>query len=314
MAKNQVQFQKGYSLVGLLSDYGTDEQCEEALYEWKWPEGFKCPSCGFGACCEIKTRRLYQCRHCHHQTSLTANTIFASTKLKLTLWFLAIYLMSRSKNGLSALSLKRHLGVSYNTAWMMKHKLMQVMKARDDQKTLKGTIQLDDVYWGGERHGGKVGRGAPNKTPFVAAVEVDDEGHPISMKFKVVKGFRSTEIATWANQHLASDTVVISDGLACFLAVTQVGCQHFPVVTGGGPDSVTMDAFAWVNTLIGNVKNAVHGTYHAIAPKHLPRYPAEFCYRFNRRFDLNTLLPRLAYMAVRTPPMPGRLLKLAEAY
>jgi len=67
------------------------------------------------------------------------------------------------------LGLKREIGVSYNTAWSMKHKIMQVMKERDDSKRLSGTIQLDDVYWGGERHGGKRGRGSANKVPFVAA-------------------------------------------------------------------------------------------------------------------------------------------------
>jgi ISXO2 transposase-like protein len=66
--------------------------------------------------------------------------------------------------------------------------------------------------------------------------------------------------------------------------------------------------------MLGNVKNAITGTYHSVKPKHLPRYLAEFCYRFNRRFQLKEMLPRFGYVAVRTPPMPGRLLKLAEAY
>ena len=69
-----------------------------------------------------------------------------------------------------------------------------------------------------------------------------------------------------------------------------------------------------MNTMIGNVKKAIHGTYHAIDPKHLPRYLAEFCYRFNRRFDLEAMMPRFLHAAARTPPIPCRLLKLAEAY
>jgi len=74
------------------------------------------------------------------------------------------------------MALHRQLGVSYNSAWSMKHKLMQVMKERDDSKCLSGIIQLDDVYWGGERHGGKRGRGSADKTPFVAAVSVNSDG------------------------------------------------------------------------------------------------------------------------------------------
>lgn len=190
---------------------------------------------------------------------------------------------------------------------------MQVMKERDDREPLSGTIQLDDVYWGGERRGGKRGRGSANKVPFVAAVSLNEKGHPIAMNMNVVKGFRLTEIARWARQHLSPGSMVISDGLPCFSAVLQAGCHHYSIVTGGGPQSVTKEEFTWVNTIIGNVKKAINGTYHAINPKHLPRYLAEFCYRYNRRFQLEDMLPRLAYVAVRTPPMPGRLLKLAEA-
>ncbi len=67
-------------------------------------------------------------------------------------------------------------------------------------------------------------------------------------------------------------------------------------------------------SLIGNIKNAITGTYHVINPKHLPRYLAEFCYRHNRRFQLEEMIPRFAYIALKTPPMPNRLLKLAKAY
>ena len=314
MCKNSVQFQAGYSLIELIKDYGTEDQCAEALFKWRWPDGFRCPVCGSDRYSLVKTRKLYQCSNCHHQTSLVSGTIFEHTKLPLTTWFLAIHLITQAKTGVSALSLKRQLGVSYNTAWSMKQKIMQVMKERDDGKSLTGTVQLDDVYWGGERRGGKRGRGSANKVPFVAAVSLNEEGHPIAMNLNVVDGFRLTEISRWARQHLEPGCVIISDGLPCFSAVTEAGCQHHSIVTGGGPHSVTREEFTWVNTMIGNVKTALHGTYHAINPKHLPRYLAEFCYRFNRRFQLDDMLPRFAYAAVRTPPMPLRLLKLAEAY
>jgi len=134
------------------------------------------------------------------------------------------------------------------------------------------------------------------------------------MNLNVVKGFRQAEVARWAKRHLRPGCTVVSDGLACFAAVEAAGCRHVGIVTGGGPQSVTREEFAWVNTMIGNVKKAINGVYHAIGHKHLPRYLAEFCYRFNRRFQLEDMLPRLVYVAARTPPMPGRLLKLAEAY
>ena len=179
MARNPVQFQKGISLNAFLSLYGTEDQCFDALYQWRWPNGFLCPHCGHDRCCQLNSRKLQQCNRCHRQTSITAGTIFDSTKLPLTVWFQAIYLMTQDKKGVSAMKLHRHLGVSYNAAWRIRHKLMQVMMERDREHPLSGWIQLDDAYLGGERSGGKRGRGAPGKTPFVAAVQTNEQGHPL---------------------------------------------------------------------------------------------------------------------------------------
>ena len=226
-------------------------------------------------------------------------------------------------DGYSALSRVGHVAVtssashsksrpfSYNAAWRMRHKLMQVMMERDREHVLGGFIQLDDAYLGGERSGGKRERGAPGKTPFVAAVETNEAGHPQRVKLTVVEGFRLTEIAAWAQQHLSPGTQVLSDGLTCFNGVTAAGCVHEPMVTGGGKAAVERPEFRWVNTILGNIKTALRGTYHAVRPKYAQRYLAEFEYRFNRRFDLPDIIPRLVYVALRTPPMPGTATQVA---
>lgn len=188
MARNQVQFQKGMSLAGFFTRYGTEEQYRKALFQWRWPDGFVCPACGQHRYDALHTRKLYQCRACHHQTSPTAGTIFQSTRLPLTTWFLGMYLVTQSKTGVSALALRRYLGITYNAAWRMKHKLMQVMKERDDSQPLTGVIQLDEAYWGGEHHGGKRGRGSPNKVPFIAAVATNEACHPIAMHADDTRG------------------------------------------------------------------------------------------------------------------------------
>jgi hypothetical protein len=315
MAKNLIQFQKGLSLLEFLAQYGTEEQCADALFGWRWPQGFVCPQCGHAeGFAALRTRELMQCRHCHHQTSLTAGTVFAYTKLPLTVWFLAMYLLTQQKNAISALELKRHLGVSYPTAWKVKHKLLQVMLERDADRQLTGVIEIDDVYWGGECHGEAPGRGSPNKTPFVAAVAKNHQGHPIALRMSVVEGFRKTELAAWAAKFIHPDSIVVSDGLACFRGIADAGIEHQAMVTGSGAGGVELPERKWVNTILGNVKTAMKGTYHKAGPRHLPRYLAEFCYRFNRRFDLAAMLPRLGVAAARTPPMPYRLLKLAEAH
>ena len=92
------------------------------------------------------------------------------------------------------------------------------------------------------------------------------------------------------------------------------GCCHRSIVTGSGKKAVRTPAFKWANTLLGNLKTSLAGTFHTIRDKHVPRYLAQFQYRFNRRYDLAAMIPRLGWAAVRTPPMPYRLLKLAEVY
>ena len=183
--KSRIQFQKGMSFEEFIAQYGTEDGCKEAIFWFRWPTGFVCPQCGNCTYCEIKTRNLFQCNHCHHQVSITAGTIFHSTKLPLVTWFLAMYLITQSKNGIAALELKRHLGVSYNTAWAIKHKLMQVMLERDSEKKLSGDIVIDDSYLGAKRVSGKRGRGAGKKSPFVAAVETHD-GKPSRIKLNRV--------------------------------------------------------------------------------------------------------------------------------
>jgi ribosomal protein L37AE/L43A/transposase-like protein len=314
MPKNKVQFQKGMSLKDFLARYGTQAQCEQALTAWRWPQGFVCPECGKTAHC-VLGRGLYQCHHCRRQTSITAGTLFAGTKLPLSTWFLAIYLLTQSKNGISALEMSRQLGVCYNSAWLLKHKLMQAMLEREQGRALEGVIQMDDAYWGGRRKGGKRGRGARGKTPFVVAVATDAEtGKPLTVRMDRVKGFRSKEIGRWSRKHLQAGAHVRSDGLSCFAAVQQANCTHEALPTSGPEGAENRKAFVWVDTVLGNVKSAMNGTYRAIRAKHLPRYLAEFAYRFNRRFDLASMLTRLGRAAANTPPMPYRFVKLAEAH
>ena len=104
------------------------------------------------------------------------------TKLPLTLWFLASHLISQAKARLSALALKRSLGVSYPTAWLAQHKLMLAMASREQVYVLEGNIQIDDAYLGGEHRDGKAGGGSENKTLFVAVVSLSKDGHPLRAK------------------------------------------------------------------------------------------------------------------------------------
>jgi hypothetical protein len=151
------------------------------------------------------------------------------------------------------LRVERRLGISYPAAWRMKQKLMQVMLEREEEKKLSGFIELDDAYLGGEKPGTR-GRGSENKTPFIAAVQTTSACQPEMIKLYVVDGFRSKSIKKWAEGALENGSTVISDGLACFNAVTDAGCSHERIVCGGGRASVEEPEFYWVNTVLGNLK------------------------------------------------------------
>src|SRR5512144_2416051 len=116
-----------------------------------------------------------------------------------------------------------------------------------------------------------------------SSVETTAEGRPVRLKLRRVRGFRRTEIEAFAKRSLDAGCTVVSDGLSCFRGVTAAGCTHQPIRTGSGRKAVLTPAFKWVNTALGNIKTAIVGTYRAIRDKHVPRYLAEFEYRFNRR-------------------------------
>ena len=186
------------------------------------------------------------------------------------------------------------------------------MKKADDRKPLRGLVQIDDVYWGGKKTGGKRGRGAAGKTPFVAALSRNTKGHPEFIRLSRVSGFSADEMLRWAQTQLKAESIIISDGLACFKSFNHLGHLHISIKTTGRYDSEKFTVFDWLNTIIGNVKNKLLGTYHGMQHKHLPRYLGEFCFRFNRRFKLPNLLNSLIYHAANAAPIPQRQLKLAE--
>ena len=135
---------RGLSEAQFREAYGTEAQCRAVVEELRWPEGFVCPLCGGAEGTRLSTRPKLQCRACRHQVSPTAGTIFHATKLPLTSWFLAMWLIATAKNGISSVELGRRLGVKQTNAWALKQKIMAVMAGREDQKRLDGRVEMDD--------------------------------------------------------------------------------------------------------------------------------------------------------------------------
>ena len=245
MAMNRIPFQAGLSLPSFLEQYGTEEQCEAALESVRWHQSFCCPACGEVGHYVLKgkTHKTFQCKGCRLQTSLIAGTLFHSTHLALPRWFLAIYLVRQAKTGLSALALKRQLGVSYPTAGLIQQKLMQAMSERDTLYTLQGKVQVDDAVNVLAR------QGAALRTRFL-----------LWRRFRLIpKGIRCT--SKWLPFQVLP-AKPLSNGLSCFTGVLDAGCQHQAIIAGGRKPK-EIPEFRWINTLLGNLKTSLGGSYHA---------------------------------------------------
>ena len=133
------------------------------------------------------------------------------------------------------------LGVSQNTAWAIRHKLLQALLECDSRRRLRGLIEVDDAYVGGRRRGGKRGRGSPNKTPMVAAVATQ-AGRPTQLKLSRSKSFHSQEVERWSRHRVHAEAEVRSDGLACWSGGREAGCRHRVLLTGSGPAAVELNA------------------------------------------------------------------------
>ena len=211
-----------------MSLYGTDEQCEAALIARRWPRGFECPRCGV---CLARTsferqgRRYWQCARCQYQCSVLSGTIFESSKLPLTSWFLAMQLLTQSTTNVSALELKRHLGVCCRTAWLVKHKILEGMRLAEADRQLTGRVEIDDAYLGGEHSGGKAGRGSENKVPIVAAVQTTEDGL-LHLACLSPRPFTNKAMEEFLARHTALPLTLVSDGLNCFQVAASAGAVH----------------------------------------------------------------------------------------
>jgi hypothetical protein len=224
-----------------------------------------------------------------------------------------MFFQTQCKNNISILEFRRLLGVCCRTAWRIKHKLMEVMFVREQSTMLSGRVEIDDAYLGGELPDGKVGGGSENEVQFIAAVQTNKQGHPLYAAFSTVKSFCKEEVELWAKRSLRPSSLVVSDGLWCFQAVESAGCLHQRQVVGKDRKSTNMDCFRWVNTILGNMKTAITGTYHAFDfEKYAHRYLAEAQYRFNRRFDLPEMFKRFVFATARSGKVPEHKLRLAE--
>jgi len=286
------------SLLEWQKKFSNERSCAATLAKVRWPQGFQCPACGCRKYSFIASRKLYQCSQCHHQVSVTADTLFHATKVPLVKWFWAIYLTASDKGGISALRLSKHIGVSWLTARRMLKKIRTAMAHRDSIYRLNNLIEFDDAYVGGKR-AGKRGRGAEGKKPVLVAVETRKKRAGF-VAMQAVDEISKKSIRNFLDYRLNAHQTVKTDALPALNAVAE-NHVHEKKVT---PPEKASEWLPMVHIMIGNMKQFINGTFHGVSSKYLQEYLDEFCYRFNRRFwepqlPLRLLNACLAHVPVR---------------
>ena len=277
---------------GFQKRFATEARCRNYLIKRRWPDGFVCPRCQHDDAYFIKTRLLYQCKNCRYQVSVTAGTVFHRTRTPLRLWFWMIYLLSQNKNSYSVLGLQKLLTINlYKTAWMMAHKIRKALADRDARYRLAGLIEMDDAYFGQRKEPGKRGRGSENKARVIVSVKLDEWQNPLFANMRVVPHVDKENIAQLADDKIQPGSTVKTDGWPAYNAIKEQELEHQKHIIGELKDA--SKKLPWVHIVISNCKAVLRGTHHGVSKKHLPRYLAEFCYRFNRRFWRQQIFERM---------------------
>ena len=287
------------ALLELEERFSTDQACREYLFSLRWPDGFVCPRCG-GQKAWPMSRGLWLCGQCRHQTSVTAGTIFQDTHLPLRLWFRAIWQVTSQKNGASALSVQRTLGLgSYKTAWTWLHKLRRAM-VRPGRERLSGRVEVDETYWGAPEEG-VVGRLTHEKALIMVAAQ--EEGPRIGrIRMARVADLSRKSLHGFIGQAVEPGSSVVTDGLSVYDGLK--GYRHEPIVLAGTGKTAS-ELLPRVHRVVSLLKRWLMGTLHGgVQAAYLDYYLDEFTFRFNRRTSASRgkLFYRLLQQAVQVGP------------
>jgi ISXO2-like transposase domain/Transposase zinc-ribbon domain len=297
------------SLTEFERRFGDEDTCAEYLAAARWPDGFVCPGCGGSKAWRLESKPwTYECARCSRQTSVTAGTILHHSKLPLTTWFWAAFVMATQPNGISALQLQRELALgSYKTAWLLCAKLRHAMVA-PGRSPLSGLVEIDkteitgrsknDPTTGGESsHQGKI--------PVVGAVEVRDlrSGR---IRLTAVPDDSAASLHAFLAANLAPVITAHASGEAGYCDVA--GINHDPHLSGAlDPQKVRPR----VHRIFSDLKVWASSVYHGLRRKHLQSYLDEFVFRFNRRRNRSAAFFSLLGIAAAHQPLTyGKLVSL----
>ena len=310
-----------------LPNPSSEEDCIRYFFHLKWPHGFRCPRCDHPHAGVIASRRLplYECRACHHQTSLTAGTVMEASRLPLFKWWTAMRLLS-SPEGVSAIQLVDTIQVSYKTALSMLQKLRLVIHRSLAQQPLSGHIQ-----WGVKSYG------TNNYQPYV----LHPQEHPVFVAGSFSHHFEPTEMNRSTFERHVQEGVVPPDVRWGHLSLvrlspqepmpTQVKMQIIPTHHLEHKDLHRLSVHTWMPKHVSSPQHihkiklfryAKHGelprmfrraktwinrTFHGIGRKYLQLYLDEFCFRYNTKIRGESVLNTLATQCMDMSPAHLRL-------
>jgi len=260
------------NLLEFQEQFQDEDSCEMYLIQLRWPEGYVCEGCGSKEAWYMSARRSFQCKHCDNQRSITADTMFHGSHTALREWFLALYLVTESKKGISALELAHHLGMKDSRrADRIKKRIQKAMTARNERYLLKGFVELDEAVFieGGE-----------NMNVLVAVSLEEETGSPKYVRFRVVDNMKAATLESAAVGVIDASSDIATDAHPSHNNLGQHFNEHIPCKQEKPSDAA--EYLPWVHVLISNAKRFINGTHHAV--NHLQGYLEEFSWRFNRRF------------------------------
>lgn len=300
------------SLIEFQQRFGDEAACARYLFVARWPAGFACPACSGSKAWPLQTKAwTWECAACGKQTSVTAGTIMHHSKLPLTTWFWAAYLMATHSNGISALQLQRQLALgSYKTAWLLCAKLRGSMVA-PGRNPLTGLVEVDETEipcrskYDPVTGGG--GRSRQGKILVVGAVEVEDGG-PGRVRLAEVFDYSAQSLHPFIAQNLAPGAMAKTDGWSAYPGAPAV--NHDPHVVGSMAAHVVLP---WAHRVFSNLKVWALGVYHGLRRQHLQSYLDEFVFRFNRRRTRHAAFRSLLGIAAGHAPLTYKMLISPEA-
>ena len=299
------------SFIEFQERFGSEEACAAYLFAMRWPDGFRCPACGHAKAWPNRRKRFtFQCAACGSQTSVTSGTVMHGSKLLLTLWFWAAYLVASHSNGLSALQLKSQLGLgSYKMAWLLLAKLRRAM-VTPGRSPLEGLVEVDETEIPcrnkDDPPAGGQGRSHRGKILVACAAEVKERAL-CRIRLNKIDDFSKASLHAFVEKTVAPGVAVKTDGWSGYAALE--GRRHEAQTLGTMPAHIVLP---WVHRVFSNLKRWALGVYHGLRKKHVQAYLDEFVFRFNRRKNRPAGFVTLIKNAAQIPGLTYKMLIAAE--